>query len=51
MSAVGPGGMVRTVRGPVDPEELGITTMHEHLLMDSTPLLAVHGYETTTSGS
>ena len=44
------GGMVRTVRGPVDPAALGITTMHEHLWMDSTPLLAVHGYETTAAG-
>ena len=50
MSVVGPGGMVRTVRGPVDPAALGITTMHEHLWMDSTPLLAVHGYETTAAG-
>ena len=45
VSVVAPGGMVRTVRGPVDPAALGITTMHEHLWMDSTPLLAVHGYE------
>ena len=49
MSAAGPGRMVRTVRGPVDPARLGTTTMHEHLWMDSTPLLAVHGYATTTS--
>lgn len=33
-----------TVRGPVAPEALGITLMHEHLWMDATPLLAVHGY-------
>ena len=45
VSVVGPGRMVRTVRGPVDPAALGITTMHEHLWMDSTPLLAVHGYD------
>lgn len=50
MSAAGAGPMVRTVRGPVDPARLGITTMHEHLWMDSTPLLAVHGYATTTAG-
>ena len=30
--------------------DLGITTAHEHLWMDSTPLLAVHGYATTTAG-
>jgi phosphotriesterase-related protein len=35
---------VMTVRGRVDPAELGITLAHEHLWMDSTPLLAVHGY-------
>lgn len=49
MNAVGPGPMVRTVRGPLDPTLLGITTTHEHLWMDSTPLLAVHGYATTTA--
>lgn len=38
-------GAVRTVAGPVDPADLGVTLMHEHLWMDSTPLLAVHGYE------
>jgi phosphotriesterase-related protein len=37
-------GVVRTVLGPVAPGALGITLMHEHLWMDSTPLLAVHGY-------
>lgn len=26
---------VMTVRGPVDPEELGVTLSHEHLLMDA----------------
>lgn len=35
---------VLTVRGPVDPAELGITLAHEHLWMDSRPLLAIHGY-------
>ena len=49
MSPVGPEGMVRTVRGPVDPAALGIATMHEHLWMDSTPLLAVHGYDDDSS--
>jgi phosphotriesterase-related protein len=42
--------VVRTVLGPVDPASLGITLAHEHLWMDSTPLLAVHGYATTTTG-
>jgi phosphotriesterase-related protein len=34
-----------TVRGPVPTDELGMTLFHEHLHMDATPLLAVHGYE------
>jgi phosphotriesterase-related protein len=38
------GALVRTVLGPVAPSALGITSSHEHLWMDSTPLLAVHGY-------
>jgi phosphotriesterase-related protein len=41
---------VQTVLGPIDPAELGITLAHEHLWMDSTPLLAVHGYPTTALG-
>ncbi len=41
---------VHTVQGPIDPSELGITLAHEHLWMDSTPLLAVHGYPTTAAG-
>ena len=36
--------VVHTVRGPVAPEALGITMTHEHLWMDATPLLSVHGY-------
>ena len=39
------GPLVRTVLGPVAPSALGITSSHEHLWMDSTPLLAVHGYQ------
>ena len=27
-------GMVMTVRGPVDPDDLGVTIMHEHLFLD-----------------
>jgi phosphotriesterase-related protein len=30
-------GKVQTVRGPIDPSELGPTLMHEHLLFDFTP--------------
>lgn len=29
-----PAGMVMTVRGPVDPGDLGTTLMHEHLFLD-----------------
>ena len=36
--------VARTVLGPVDLAALGITLTHEHLWMDSSPLLAVHGY-------
>jgi len=37
-------GMAMTVRGPVLADELGMTLFHEHLHMDATPLLTVHGY-------
>lgn len=50
---IGPAGeapFAMTVRGPVDPAGLGTTLIHEHLRMDSTPLLAVHGYSTTVAG-
>ncbi len=39
-------GLAMTVTGPVDPATLGVTLIHEHVLMDSLPLLAVHGYAT-----
>lgn len=42
--------LVETVRGPIRPEELGVTSAHEHLWMDSRPLLAVHGYDRTNPG-
>lgn len=42
--------VVHTVRGPIDPADLGVTLAHEHLWMDSTPLLAVHGYRATDAG-
>jgi phosphotriesterase-related protein len=38
-------GLAMTVAGPLPVAELGVTTMHEHLWMDSSPLLAVHGYD------
>jgi len=43
--------LVRTVLGPVHPSALGITSSHEHLWMDSTPLLAVHGYRPAASAA
>jgi len=42
-------GLAMTVSGPATVAELGITTMHEHLWMDSSPLLAVHGYDAATA--
>jgi phosphotriesterase-related protein len=42
--------VVRTVLGPIDPDALGVTLAHEHLWMDSSPLLAVHGYQQTGAG-
>jgi phosphotriesterase-related protein len=39
-----------TVLGPVDSAALGITLLHEHLWMDSRPLLAVHGYAAGSHG-
>lgn len=43
--------VVQTVLGPIDPDDLGITMAHEHLWMDSRPLLGVHGYRATDSGA
>jgi len=39
--------VVQTVLGPIDPGDLGVTSAHEHLWMDSRPLLDVHGYQAT----
>lgn len=50
MSACAGGRVVHTVRGPIHPADLGVTLAHEHLWMDSTPLLAVHGYQATDAG-
>ncbi len=47
---IGRGRIVQTVLGPIDPDELGVTLAHEHLWMDSSPLLAVHGYRSTGKG-
>ncbi|CAN5835274.1 phosphotriesterase-related protein [soil metagenome] len=41
-----PAGRAVTVRGPVPVADLGLTLFHEHLHMDASPLLAVHGYQT-----
>ena len=43
-------GAVMTVLGPVDPGRLGITLVHEHIWMDSTPMLAAHGYDPDADG-
>ena len=48
--------LAMTVAGPLPSEQLGVTLVHEHLHMDATPLLAVHGYgpgarSTTTASS
>src|SRR6267142_851690 len=42
--------MVMTVEGPISPEELGTTLIHEHLFMDATPLLRKHGYLSEGTG-
>ncbi len=42
--------VVQTVLGPIDPDDLGVTLAHEHLWMDSRPLLGVHGYQSAGSG-
>ncbi|MFV2063620.1 MAG: phosphotriesterase [Chloroflexota bacterium] len=39
------GGRAMTVLGTVPVEKLGTTLFHEHLHMDASKLLAVHGYE------
>ena len=44
------GRVIQTVLGPIDPDDLGVTLAHEHLWMDSRPLLGVHGYQSTGSG-
>lgn len=33
-------GKVQTVLGPIEPEQLGVTLTHEHLLIDMSPLFA-----------
>ena len=44
---MGDGGYVQTVLGPVDPEDLGLTLIHEHVLIDLTKGIADAGqYET-----
>ncbi len=43
-------GVVMTVAGPIAPDALGVTLVHEHLRMDTTPVLAVHGYAVDADG-
>lgn len=43
-------GLAMTVAGPVPVDALGPTTMHEHLWMDASPLLSVHGYAPSKGG-
>jgi len=45
-----PAPVVQTVLGPIDPADLGVVMAHEHLWMDSTPLLEVHHYRPTAEG-
>lgn len=40
---------VMTVKGPIKPEALGHTLIHEHLHMDVTRLLEEHGYKPSNS--
>jgi phosphotriesterase-related protein len=42
------GGRAMTVEGAIPVERLGLTLFHEHLHMDASKLLAVHGYEAQT---
>jgi phosphotriesterase-related protein len=36
MAGKGPTGKIQTVLGPIEPAQLGITLMHEHMLIDTT---------------
>jgi len=42
--------LAMTVAGPLPANQLGLTLVHEHLHMDATPLLAIHGYATSAAG-
>ena len=42
--------VTRTVLGPINPAALGVVLTHEHLWMDSSPLLAVQGYRPAAPG-
>jgi predicted metal-dependent phosphotriesterase family hydrolase len=37
-------GQIRTVRGPISPERLGICMVHEHLIVDAWPMWPVPNY-------
>ena len=43
-------GAVMTVLGPIDPGRLGTTLVHEHVWMDTTPMLRAHGYRAGEDG-
>jgi phosphotriesterase-related protein len=43
-------GVVRTVLGDVPADQLGVTLVHEHLHLDATPLLQVHGHPSRGAG-
>jgi predicted metal-dependent phosphotriesterase family hydrolase len=34
--------IIRTVRGDIEPSEIGFTSMHEHTLADMTPIKTNH---------
>ncbi|MCC6312798.1 MAG: hypothetical protein IT337_02195, partial [Thermomicrobiales bacterium] len=37
-------GQIMTVLGPIDPADLGVCMMHEHLVVDSSHLWQVPNY-------
>lgn len=44
-------GVIHTVLGPVAPEAIGRTLVHEHIHVDLRPLLAEHGYAAESDGA
>lgn len=43
-------GVVMTVAGPIAADALGVTLVHEHLRMATTPMLTVHAYAVDDDG-